>query len=126
MIRRLILGMLAAAVLVSPAEAWQKDPKPGEPYALIFGTLVGSDNRPVQGVKIKIRRADKDKARWEHVSDRRGEFARRVPPGPADYVVWADLKQKQAAEKTAVKVHFDADERRDIILHLTEQHPEKK
>jgi hypothetical protein len=118
--RRAVIVLIAFFLSVS-AVSWQKDPKPGEPYALIFGTLLGPDNRPVQGVTIKIRRADKNKARWEHISDRRGEFARRVPPGPADYVVWADLKDKQAAEKTEVKVHFAGDERHDIILHLTEQ-----
>jgi hypothetical protein len=87
---------------------------------------VGPDNRPVAGVTIKIRQAEKKKARWEHTSDRRGEFARRVPPGPADYVIWADLKDRQAAEKTAVKVHLNGDERRDIILHLNEQQTQKK
>lgn len=119
------IAILVSASLISSA-ALQKDPKPGEPYGLIFGTLLGPDNRPVAGVAIKIRRADKKKARWEHTSDRRGEFARRVPPGPADYVVWADLKDRQAAEKTAVTVHLERDERRDIIVHLNEQQTQKK
>jgi hypothetical protein len=125
MLRRLCVLFLATLLGV-PAAAWQNDPKPGEPYALIFGTVLGPDNRPVQGVPIRIRRADKKKARWEHTSDRRGEFARRVPAGAADYIVWAGLKDHQAAEKTEVKVHIQGDERKDIIVHLIEQHTSKK
>jgi hypothetical protein len=126
MFRRQMAILLSALLVCAVCGALQKDPKPGEPYALIFGTLLGPDNRPVAGVTIKIRQAEKKKARWEHTSDRRGEFARRVPPGPADYVIWADLKDRQAAEKTAVKVHLNGDERRDIILHLNEQQTQKK
>ena len=125
MFRRVAAVFICIALLPSTLHAWQKDPKGEDPYAVIFGTVVGPDNRPVQGVPVKIRLASKTKARWEHVSDRRGEFARRVPPGPADYIVWLGLKDKQAAEKTAVKVHVVKDEQQDIILHLTEQPKQK-
>jgi hypothetical protein len=125
MLRRLAAVFVCSALLPLTSGAWQKDPKGDDPYAVIFGTVVGPDNRPVHGVPVKIRLAEKTKARWEHVSDRRGEFARRVPPGPADYIVWLGLKNKQAAEKTAVKVHVVKDEQQDIILHLTEQPKQK-
>ena len=65
----------------------QKQPKPGEPYALIFGTVWGPNDRPVYGVKVKIRRSRDKKAKWELVSDHQGEFAQRLPAGKADYVV---------------------------------------
>jgi hypothetical protein len=95
-------------------------------YALIFGTVFDAQQRPAAGVRIQIRRADKKKAKWELISDRRGEFAQRVSIGPADYVVRPELKDKQAAEKAEVKVHIEKDERRDIALHLTEQELRKK
>jgi hypothetical protein len=95
-------------------------------YALIFGTVFDAQERPVAGVRIQIRRADKKKAKWELISDRRGEFAQRVPTGAADYVVRPDLKDKQAAEKAEVKVHIEKDERQDIALHLTDQEQRKK
>ncbi len=53
-----------------------------------------------------------------------GEFAQRVPVGPADYVVWADVKGYKTADGRRVqpgeevKVHIEADERSDIGLHL--------
>jgi hypothetical protein len=98
--------------------------KPDQPYALIFGTVWGPDDRPVYGVPVKIRRADQKKAHWELYSDHSGEFAQRVPPGPADYLVWADLKGfksasgKELHQDGEVKVHVDNDERQDIGLHL--------
>jgi hypothetical protein len=97
-----------------------KKPDPKQPYALIFGTVFGPDNRPASGVKIKMRREGEKKA-VELVSDARGEFAHRFPAGKADYQVWADLKDKQAAEKTQVTVHVEKDERQDVTLHLTNQ-----
>jgi len=110
---------------VWPATAAAKGPhdKP-KPYALIFGTVWAPDNRPLYGVKIKIRRADQKKARWELYSDRNGEFAPRLPPGRADYLVLPDLKGykppvgKQLQPGEEVKVHIEGDERVDIGLHL--------
>jgi hypothetical protein len=96
-----------------------KDSK-AAPYALIFGTVYGPDDRPRQGVVIKIRRASEKKAKWQHQSDSHGEFAQRVPAGTNDYLVWAELKNRQAAQKTQVTVHIDSDERRDITLHVPE------
>src|SRR3954471_14558448 len=94
---------------VAPSAVFAKDKKPA-PYALIFGTVYGPDNRPRQGVVVKIRRASDKKAKWEHLSDSHGEFAQRVSAGAAEYIVWAELKNRQAAQKTEVKVHIDNDE----------------
>src|SRR5262245_24962619 len=77
-----------------------------KPYALIFGTVYGPDDRALYGVKIKIRRADEKKAKWELYSDHHGEFAQRVPAGEADYIVWADIKTPKGTPPTEVKVHI--------------------
>ena len=121
-----------AIVPPAPAAAEQK------PYALIFGTVFNPEGRLAYGVSVKVRRADKKKPLLEALSDHNGEFAFRVPPGPADYIVWLDLKQPRDKknDKPAVqdplgvtsqtmggvelKVHVDADERVDISLHLPE------
>ena len=123
--RLILVGLLlcvAAAIAVCPATAEQK--KSEKPYALIFGTVWGPDNHPVYGVRVKIRRTDDKKPRWELYSDHNGEFAQRVPAGKADYVAWADLKgykynsNKQLRVGTEVTVHIENDERADIGLHL--------
>ena len=100
--------------------------KEEKPYALIFGTVWGPDDRPIYGVTVKIRRAtDKPKkVRWELYSDHHGEFAQRVPAGEADYILSADLKNVKTADgqplrlSQEVTVHIYNDEREDTGLHL--------
>jgi hypothetical protein len=112
--------LLLLAMLAQPIASADKKPTSKQPYSLIFGTVFGPNAQPVRGVKIKIRRSGEKKP-IELTSDARGEFAYRFPAGAADYVIWADLKDKQAAQKTEVKVHVENDERQDVTLHLTNQ-----
>jgi len=104
--------MLAASCLLVAADSKQHE---RDPYALLFGTLYGADERPAYGVKIKIRRADEKKAKWELYSNHQGEFAQRVPAGKADYIITADVKGNPKPELT---VHVENDERKDFVLHM--------
>lgn len=119
----LMVPLLAALLLLSHAAGGER-PKE-KPYALIFGTVWDPGGRTLYGVKVKIRRADQKKARWEVYSNHEGEFAQRVPAGKADYVVWADLKDykldsgKHLQAGPEVTVHIDNEERADVGLHLT-------
>ncbi len=121
----LALLLLFALGGPSPFAAAPKQLKPNQPYALIFGTVWGPDDRPVFGVPVKIRRAQDKRARWELYSNHRGEFAQRVSAGKADYVVWADLKNFKPTDGRLlhpgqeVPVHVENDERVDVSLHLT-------
>jgi len=110
----LLLGLVLLAT-VSLASASEK--RAEKPYALIFGTVYAPDNRPVYGVRVRMRRAAEKKAHWELYSDHQGEFAQRVPAGAADYIVWAEPGGKHAPVQE-VKVHVEKDERVDISLHL--------
>ena len=113
--------------------AEKKDKRKAEkPYALIFGTAYGPDDRPLYGVKITIRRQAKKHPSWELMSDHRGEFAQRVPPGPADYLIHGDAEyvplgddgkpqlSKKKRLKGDAKAHVESEERLDISVHLTE------
>ena len=70
-------------------------------------------------------RAQDKKARWELYSNHSGEFAQRVPPGKADYVITADLKDYKSSDNKPLRVmqevtiHVEYDERVDTGLHLT-------
>jgi hypothetical protein len=121
--------LLAGTLLLSLSPSLQGSAKQhgkDKPYALIFGTVWGPDNRPVYGVDVKIRRAaDKPKkVRWELYSDHHGEFAQRVPAGESDYILWADLKGVKSTDGKPlhliqeVTVHVYGDEREDTGLHL--------
>ena len=126
------LILLLALCAVPNGRVWaqepaRKKPDPRKDYALIFGTVWGPDDRPVYGVKVKIRLADKKHAKWELISDHNGEFAQRVPVGPAEYVLWVDVKDlKQIKSKdgsqlqpgTDVTVHISGNERADTGVHL--------
>jgi hypothetical protein len=125
--RRLIAmasPVLFVASLVAPVSARASTPEKPKPYALIFGTVWDPDGRPLYAVKVRIRRADEAKARWELYSNHNGEFAQRLPAGKADYIVWADTKGyklpsgKKLKPGPEVTVHIDDDERSDIGLHL--------
>ncbi len=117
-----VIAGLQRPAFAAPTD--DKAKKAEKPYALIYGTVYGPDDRSVYGVRIKIRRASDKKARWELYSDHAGEFAQRVPAGKADYIIWADLKgYKSSAYKhlecgSEVMVHIENDERQDIGLHL--------
>jgi hypothetical protein len=112
---------VSSAALAAPASKL----KPNDPYALIFGTVWGPDDRPVYGVRVKIRRASEKKAKWELYSDHAGEFAQRVPAGEGDYVIWADLKGVKTTDGQTLRlaqevtIHVEYDERVDMSLHLT-------
>lgn len=112
------------ASLLAPASARASGSEKPKPYALIFGTVWDSDGHTLYAVKVKIRRADEKKARWELYSNHTGEFAQRLPVGKADYIVWADTKGyklpsgKKLKPGAEVTVHIDSDERSDIGLHL--------
>lgn len=123
----LILLIIFPQLFPTPAQsaAFQKRLNPNDPYALIVGTVWGPDDRPVYGVRVKIRRTQDKKAKWELSSDHHGEFAQRLPAGEADYIVWADLKGVKTADGKRlqlvkeVPVHVDNEERQDIGLHLS-------
>jgi hypothetical protein len=118
----LVPSVLSPALAAPAADK----PKVTDHYALIFGTVWGPDDRPVYGVKVKIRRARDKKARWELVSDHAGEFAQRVPAVKSDYLISADLKGLKSADgkplhlAREIPVHVEYDERVDIGLHLTQ------
>jgi len=125
------IPVILACLLCSHLLLAAKDQTKQKHYGLIFGTAYGPDDRPLYGAKIQIHPAGKKHPRWELVSDHRGEFAQRVPPGPADYVVSGAAEiapapngSPQAHKKKRIKseatVHIEKEERQDISLHLSE------
>ncbi|MGA2100200.1 MAG: hypothetical protein ABSG34_03800 [Candidatus Sulfotelmatobacter sp.] len=126
---RIILVVLFVLPVLSSRDGLLVAQKSDKPYALIFGTVWGPDDRPVYGVTVRIRRAsDKPKkVRWEVYSDHRGEFAQRIPAGESDYILTADLKHFKSPDGKPLRlvqdvtVHVYNDEREDTGLHLTNQ-----
>ena len=129
----LCLTICVFLALFSPCIGASKDkPQKEKPYALIFGTAYGPNDRPLYGVKITIRSQKKKHPSWDLMSDHRGEFAQRVPAGTNDYLVRGEAEYAPVGEdgkpqlskkvrlKGETRVHVDNEERRDISVHLTE------
>lgn len=127
------LAIFIVFTLAHPPAATCKDkPQKEKPYALIFGTAFGPNDHPLYGVKITIRPQKKKHSSWDLISDHRGEFAQRVPPGPGDYVIHGEAEYAPVGEdgkpqlskkmrlKGDTKVHVENEERLDISVHLTE------
>ena len=118
-----VLSCVLIFLTFTPILQGRERPKPDD-YALIFGTVWGPDDRPLPGVRVKIRRARDKKARWELYSNRRGEFEQRVPVGKQDYVIWADTKGYKLPNGLhlqpgpEVTVHIENNERANTGLHL--------
>lgn len=128
-LRTTILAALALGLLVVCSSSFaKKDNDLRKHYGLIFGTAYGPDDRPLYGVRIQIHPVDKKHPSWELVSDHRGEFAQRVPPGPGDYMVSGEGellltengKPHKKKFKAETKVHITAEERQDVSLHFRE------
>jgi hypothetical protein len=112
--------LITVLSLATVGSSYGEPPQTRKNYALIIGTVWNAQDRPASGIPIKIRLANEKKARWELLSDHRGEFAQRVPTGAQDYVIWADIKVGKGKTKPETKVHVESDERVDVALHLRE------
>jgi hypothetical protein len=102
-----------------------------KPYGLLFGTAYGPDDHAMHGVHVTIHPEGRKKPSWELMSDHRGEFAQRVPPGPGDYVVTGEVeifpvvdgkpqKSKKKRLTGQAKVHLGGEEQQDFSLHMSE------
>lgn len=102
-----------------------------KPYGVLFGTAYGPDDHAMYGVRVIIHPQGRKKPSYELMSDHRGEFAQRVPPGPGDYVITGEVETYPAVDgkpqrsqkkrlKGETKVHLAGEEQQDFSLHMNE------
>lgn len=114
----------------TPAKSSKSQTKE-KPYGVLFGTAYGPDDHAMYGVHVIIHPEGHKKPSWELMSDHRGEFAQRVPPGPGDYVVTGEVeilpvvdgkprKSQKKHLKGETKVHLAGEEQQDFSLHVNE------
>jgi hypothetical protein len=87
------------------------------PHAVVAGTVFRESGFSLPGaaVTLAVKDAPKKTKKLQSVSDSRGEFAFRVPPGAGTYVVRASLKGFQPVEKEA---SVSGEERVEVTLVL--------
>lgn len=110
---RAFWSLLLLALLSFPLPASEK-PK-SKPLALLAGTVFTAEGFSLPGVRLSIKRKSDRKPKWHAVSDRRGEFAVRLPPGPETYEVRAESPGHENQTKT---VEFQGAERVDVLFRL--------
>ena len=120
-LRKLELALLLTTALLGCALLLGAADKNDAPHAVVAGTVFRESGFSLPGATVTLVVKDapgvpKTKARkLQSVSDGRGEFAFRVPPGAATYVVRASLKGFQAVEKEA---SLAGEERVEVTLML--------
>lgn len=84
------------------------------PSFLILGTVFDEKALSLPGVRVRIRRSDEKKFRWETFTNSRGEFAVRVVPG-YQYEVAIHMNQYRDQTET-VDSKVDVQQRLSIKL----------
>ena len=94
--------------------------KEAQPFALLKGSCFDQRGLSLPGVAIQVslppgENGKKKQKRWRMQSDRRGEFAVRLPAGERNVVVTASKKGYRKAEKS---VQFYGDELQHIVIQM--------
>lgn len=111
----LTAGLLFCFGLLASHPA-SSEKKKEEPHALLFGTVFTEDGFALPGIRVSVKRKEAAKAQWHEVSDRRGEFAVRLPPGPATYEVSTHSEEYENQSKT---LEVRGTERVDVLFRLS-------
>ena len=112
--RILLAGLLLALAPGSAAGEPQRDKGSHQDDFVVFGTVFTEKGFALPGAEVRVRRAGERKARWEARSDRRGEFAVRVPRG-AEYEMTVTAAGYQ--EQTR-KIDARTGNREDLVFRL--------
>jgi hypothetical protein len=115
---RLAASLCACALLLAAADGAQRkdDARHADSHAVVAGTVFRESGFSLPGATVTLAVKDAPKVKkLQAVSDPRGEFAFRVPPGPGTYVVRAAMKGFQPVEKEA---SVSGEERVEVTLEL--------
>jgi Carboxypeptidase regulatory-like domain len=142
----IVVGTAALFICFAPAFSRAQEPAPPTPQAppasqapapeksqkqkyshandfLIIGTVFDPKGYAFAGVKLRIRRSNEKKNRWDSYTNSRGEFAVRVPQG-SDYEVV--IHAKGFADQTrALDAKTGVSEAR-IVFHMESAEGAKK
>ena len=91
-----------------------------KPYALLKGSCFDQRDLSLPGVSITIKvqpdsNKKETKKKWQTFSDRRGEFAARLPAGKQTFIIFAKKKGFRLSKKI---VPFEYDEQHHIIIRM--------
>lgn len=106
-------------VILSPLAGAPKKKPALETYAAVSGTVFQQSGYALPGANVSIMPetagVPAKTQKMDAVSSPRGEFAFRVPPGPANYIVTVSAKGYRAAQKA---VSVQDQEREEVTFQL--------
>ena len=111
------IGLCGFLILLQEATLVGKEKEP-EPFALLVGTCTNDEGFSLPGATIRVEMQSNEEKhgkvkRWQTISDARGEFALRLPPGRHTFLVHGSRAGFASSRGT---VSFVQDERQNIIL----------
>jgi hypothetical protein len=84
---------------------------------LVFVTVFNEQGFAFPGARVRLRREDEKKFRWEATSDHQGELAFRVPPG-AEYEITIEARGFKTQTR---KIDARNDNRADLTIRMEPQ-----
>ncbi len=109
------LACLAGAVLdARPAGGAQSSSRSNAHDFLIFATVFTDQGFALAGARVRVRRSDQKKFRWEGTSDHRGELAFRVPQN-AQYEMTIEARGFKLETR---KIDAREDNRADLTIRM--------
>ena len=112
---RTIIALAVLACLASASAAAPQEKKKRPPEVVIVGTVFTERGFSLPGATIRVTRVGERRAKWDAVSDRRGEFGVRVPPGD-EYEVRVTTKGYEEQEQ---KVDGKSSTYANLVFRMT-------
>jgi hypothetical protein len=112
-----LLWLAGAAIVLAPASAAQNSSGSHARVFVIFATVFNDRGFTLTGARVRVRRSDEKKFRWEAASDHQGELAFRVPPG-ADYEMTIEARGFKTQTR---KIDTREDNQTDLTIRMEPQ-----
>jgi hypothetical protein len=97
--------------------AFALEPAGGAQNSSSFATVFTDQGFALPGARVRVRRSDEKKFRWEATSDHQGELAFRVPPG-AEYEMTIDARGFKTQTR---KIDAREENRADLTIRMEPQ-----
>ena len=112
-----LVWLAGAASAFAPASSAQNSSGSHARVFVIFATVFNDQGFALTGARVRLRRSDEKKFRWEAASDHQGELAFRVPPG-ADYEMTIEARGFKTQTR---KIDTREDNQTDLTIRMEPQ-----
>jgi hypothetical protein len=116
-----LLALVCALICTTGAVSVSTSARPGQNQStshahdfVIFATVFTEHGFALPGARVRVRRADEKKYRWEAMSDRRGELGIRVKQG-AEYELAIEARGFKPQTR---KIDASEGDRQDLTLQM--------